>query len=339
MTRMKKVLGVVTALAFATTQPATAQDKVTLKFTFPFGMNHQLWTEAGKNFTEAVTEQTGGAIEWELYPSGQLGSDYLSLLDNGIADVAMVVPSYIPEKFPLSSVSELPGYWTTPCEGLKLFWNIVQPGAPLHEQEFTPNKLHLLFVTVSPAYRVFTTKKPIATPEDMAGLKLRAIGMAQIMTAEALGAVPISVTSAEMYDALSRGTMDGVWYATVGMGPYELQNIIKYGTNGILIGGPMVAWTMSDQAWNKLPKETQDILSAVGEKTQQDFCAWYGAFETSTTEKYVEENGMQLIEFSAADVERMKATLATVPGEWARVMDEQGKGGTEMLKLYEAGSQ
>lgn len=318
-------------------QPAVAQDTVKLKFTFPFPMNHNLWLEAGKNFTEAVTAETNGAVEWELYPAGQLGNDYLSLLETGVADVAMVVPSYIPEKFPLSSVSELPGYYDTACGGLNLFWNIVKPGAPLHEQEFTSNDLHLLFVTASPPYRVFTTNTPINTPGDMAGLKLRAIGMAQIMTAEALGAIPVSITSAELYDALSRGTIDGAWYATVGMGSYELQKIVKHGADGILMGGPMVAWTISNQAWEKLPKEVQDAMTAVGEKTQQDFCAWHDEQEKLREELYVSEDGMVVSQFSPEDIATMEATMATIPGKWAEEMDRQGKGGSEMLKLYEAG--
>jgi hypothetical protein len=34
----------------------------------------------------------------------------------------------------------------------------------------------------------------------------------------------------------------------------------------------------------------------------------------------------------------MKKTLATVPAKWAQIMDSQGKGGSEMLRLYEEGA-
>jgi TRAP-type C4-dicarboxylate transport system substrate-binding protein len=67
--------------------------------------------QGGKFFMDRATALSNGRIKFEWYPAEQLGKakDLLALVQTGVADMADVVPGYVPDKLPLSGVAELPG--------------------------------------------------------------------------------------------------------------------------------------------------------------------------------------------------------------------------------------
>ena len=88
-------------------------------------------------------------MTFEVYPANQLGRDYLTLVNSGVADMAMIVTSYAPDKFPLSAVTELPGLYETSCDAVGKFWNIAQDGGKLDENEYKPLGLKAVFLVTT----------------------------------------------------------------------------------------------------------------------------------------------------------------------------------------------
>src|SRR5271155_636280 len=65
-----------------------------------------------KPFAETVQRETDNAVVFDLFPNGALGRNpgqQPQLVLDGVADVAWVVPSYSPGRFPDTEVLELPG--------------------------------------------------------------------------------------------------------------------------------------------------------------------------------------------------------------------------------------
>lgn len=317
-------------------QPAAAQDTVTLKFAHQFPTAHLLWTEAGKILTEAVTEATGGQVQWEVYPSGQLGNDSVGLLKSGIADFAMMPPGYHPDVFPLSGVAELPGYYNSTCESVEKAWPLFQPGGALHEAEYAPNGLRVITITGSPPFKVMTAKTPVNSVAELAGLKMRVTGLAQTESITKMGAVPVNMTSLELYESLSRGTLDGLIYVGVGMPSFNLPDVVKYSVDNAAFGGPIVTWTMSQAGWDRLTPEAQEALTTAGAEMMTHFCAYYDDNENAMIQDFVANHGHTVLHWSDEEVEKFRASYAEVPQIWARQMDERGLPGTEMLELYTA---
>ena len=65
-----------------------------------------------KPFAETVQRETNNAVVFDLFPNGALGRNpgqQPQMVLDGVADVAWVIPSYSPGRFPDTEVLELPG--------------------------------------------------------------------------------------------------------------------------------------------------------------------------------------------------------------------------------------
>lgn len=200
---MRRLIATTALGVFAAAAPAVAQE-MTLKMAHITLDSHYLWQQGGKPFTEAVMAVTDGRVVFELYPAGQLGKDYISILNSGIADMVFFVANYAPDKFPLTSVVELPSPYKTWCEATAKFWALAQEGGLLNEQEYKPQGIHVLFVSSLRPYTIMTTGKQVDSLDSIAGLKLRANRAALDKTTRALGAVPVKIGSPEAFDVVRR---------------------------------------------------------------------------------------------------------------------------------------
>src|SRR3546814_15328129 len=83
----------------------------------------------------------------------------LTLTQTGVADVGYVVPSYVSEKMPLSAVAELPGGFSTGCEGTLAYYRLSTGNGILAQREFAANNVRMIFTLVLPPYQLFTSKE------------------------------------------------------------------------------------------------------------------------------------------------------------------------------------
>lgn len=313
---------------------ASAQETATLKFAHVFPAEHYLWTHGGKVFADAVAEATDGRITFQVFPAAQLGKDYVSLLKSNLAESALLVPSYTPESLSLTSVSELPGLYSTSCEATAKLWEIARPGGVLNEAEYAPQDLQVLFVSTLPPFKLLTASRPVAAIADLAGLKIRANGAAMDKTVRTLGATPVQVTAGELYDSLSRGTVDGGFFPFHPVPSYSLQDVFGYGVEGAQLGSGSVVFAMSERAWSELGTEDQAALSEAAAAAQQNLCRWLDAEEVRVRDLLVAENGLQVTSLSPDQAAAWQAAVAEVATEWAADLDGLGRPGTAVLEAF-----
>jgi len=332
MLRLIAALAAITASALGMASHAGAQ--TTLKFAHIFPASHYLWEQAGKVFTEAVTARTNGRVKFEVYPAGQLGKDYLALLKSGIADIAIIVPSYAADKFPLTSVAELPGLYGSSCEGTSKFWNVVKDGAQLNDAEYKNQGLHVLFASVLPPYQVMTSSKRVERLEDLSGLKLRANGVAMDKTIRALGSVSVRIPAPEFFEALSRGTVDGGFYPYSGLASYRLEKVLRNSVTGVQLGAGSVVFAMSDRVWTTLPADIKNAMNGAATSTQANLCKWQDDEEKEVQAKLSAEGGHQVVVLGPQEAARWQDRVNTVTTDWGKEMDGVGKNGTALLKSF-----
>lgn len=316
---------------------AQAQSKMTLRFVDSLPASHLFTRELAKPWMDAVTAATKGAVTFEHYPAEQLGKakDMLSLTQSGVADVAFVTPIYISDKLPHSGVVDLPGGFTTSCQGLKAFWSMATGDGVLAKQDFAANGVRVLLAVVQPPFQVFTSNKKIATLSDLEGLKLRTAGGAQDITATRLKVVSVKLTAPETGEAMTRGTIDGGILAHVSIGAYGLTNLIKYATAGENFGSAALTWSISEAKWKTLPPEVQKAMTEAGERLTLATCKKVDQ-EVEDALASWRAKGVNIVTFNEQDRTSLRKVFEGIGDDWAKGLDQRGKSGSETLRAFRA---
>ncbi|GLR77753.1 TRAP transporter substrate-binding protein DctP (plasmid) [Azospirillum oryzae] len=334
------VLSSVAAVALAGwTFGAQAQSKVTLRVADSLPAGHIISETSTKPWIELVKTLSKDRIEIQYYPAEQVGKakDLLQLTQAGMIDVGYVGPSYVSEKMPLSAVAELPGSFSSTCQVMSAYWDLAsREGGYLYEHEFKPNKIRPLFIAALPPYQVVLGgSATVNSMADLAGKKLRASGGAQDLTLRKLDMVSVRMAPPEIYEAMSRGTIDGTLLSFVSVESYKLTDITKSATTGQNFGTVVVTYSIGDQKWRGLPKDVQDILKTAGDQITRHACQNFDTQEKAATER-LKEKGVKFITFTKAEQDKIDAATGEVALDWAKSLDQRGKPGSETLKAFRA---
>jgi len=332
---MKALNKLVAVSLVALAASALAQDKaVVLRVADSFPSGHYFVNYATKFWMDSVTKATGGAVTFEYYPSEQLGKakDFLALTQFGVTDIAYVMPSLVSDKMPLSAVAELPGGVTGACEGSVAFWKLARNGV-LADKEFAANGVLPIFAVVLPPYQVFTKAK-LESVKNLEGMKLYTAGGAKELTVRKLKAVPVKMTTPEVYESLSRGTIDGILFPYASLFPYNLDKLVKYGTVSESLGNAVVTYVINAAKYKQLPASVQKAMSDASEATVKHACALIDRDLKSQMQR-AKQGGITPVQFPVAERKEIDAAMVTIGKEWAESLDKQGKPGSEVLKGFQ----
>lgn len=327
------VSALIMALTAGTAWAAEAR-KLRVADSFPKG--HYLVKLVLEPWMTEVTKRTNGAITFEHFPAQQLGkaTDMLTLTQTGVADIGYVAPSYNSDKMAASEVAQLPGAFETSCQGTLAYWKIARDGV-VAAQDYAPNKIRLLLAVALPQYHILTVKEPVRKVDDARGLKLRTTGGAQDLTLRAIGAVPVRMAAPDAYESLSRGTLDGLLFPLESVIAYGTDKLVKFSTEGVGFGSFIVAYSISDAAWNRLEPDVQKVMRDVAEEVVPNACREVQNAEAETMRK-LESTGVKFEVLSADAQADFRERLKDVNRKWAEGLDARGKKGSDALKDYEA---
>ena len=314
-----------------------AQDqKVELRIADSLPVGHIISENLTKPWMKLVTELSGGRVEFKYYPAEQMGKakDMLTLTQSGVIDIGYVGPSYISEKMPLSAVAELPGAATNACQVMRAYWSLAKDEGFLYANEFKPNRIRPLLVTALPPYQVVLgSSKTVGTLKDLEGTKLRASGGAQNLTLNRLNVIPVRMSPPEIYESMSRGTIDGTLFSFVSVESYKLTSLTKTATVGGNFGTVLVTYSISEAKWAKLPLEARRVLIEAGDRTVRSACEAFDAQERAAGER-LKSAGARLVEFKGTDSATFGRIADEVAGAWAADLDKRGKPGTATLTAF-----
>jgi TRAP-type C4-dicarboxylate transport system substrate-binding protein len=323
------------AAILAVASPAHA-DTITLRLADGMPSGHIIDRLVIEPFIQQVAEATRGQVEIRHFPAEQLGKsrDMLMLTQAGVADIGFVVPSYQSDRMPLSTVTELPGIFQTSCQGDAALRALTADGAILDAREFKPNGVKPLIIFMMPAYQlILSSSRPLGGLKDAEGLKIRTPGGAMDLTVMRLGAVPIRIGPAEIYESMSRGTLDGALLAYQSVVSYHLAPLLKSGTLSQDFGTVAVTFSIRLKTWNALPADVQETLSRVGQSLSLQACEKFDKAEQDSIAN-IRSGGIHLITPGDSDHAELEAAFAQVREDWAKRLDARGKAGTEIVKAF-----
>lgn len=320
-------------LVLSACNSASADDgsvKLTLAESFP--ETHVISTNVAQKFIAEVEERSGGKVTFEHYPGEQLGKagDMLDLL-GGAADITFLGPTYLSESLPLSTVATLPGVYPDAIEGGEPFYDMAT--GILAEEELSKHDAVPLASFVMNQYQLMTSDAAIESTDDVAGLRIRTSGGYQEITAERFGGVPVSMSGPDMYQAFQRGTINASFLTTDSMDPYDLQDVLSFGTDNLSLGGFPGYYAINTSALEGLDAETQQLLQDVGKEVSLEFGEEMKEYQTKIEKEFV-DGGFEI--YSVPDDVQAEFEEANddIQQQWADDMDTRDLSGTETLDQF-----
>ncbi|MGF7160990.1 TRAP-type C4-dicarboxylate transport system substrate-binding protein [Rhodoligotrophos appendicifer] len=314
---------------------AEGQEKQTLRVADVYPAGHFVAEALTKPWMKEVEARTGGAVTFQYFPAEQLGKgkDLLSLTQSGVADIGLVIPAFVSDKLPLSAVAELPGGFAEACQGTMAFWKLANGGF-LAEKEYAPNGVRVLFATVLPPYQIFSRTK-LDSLKSFTGLKIYSTGGAKDLTVRKLGAVPIRMSTAEVFESLTRGTIDGGLMSYSTARAYNLQEEVHSATEGQNFGSGVITYVISGDRLAKLSPDVQKALIEAGDAVTRQACAKIQQSMQGDVNT-LKEAGVEMMTLPDADRTKISEDMASVGQEWALELDKRGKSGTKALDAFHA---
>ncbi|MBW0105543.1 TRAP transporter substrate-binding protein DctP [Pseudonocardia sp. KRD291] len=320
------------------TDRATAPgETVTLVLADSFPDSHPISREGARYFVRRAGELSGGRLRFDYYPSEQLGApqDFNALTRAGLVDVAMISPGYVSSQLPLSGVADLPGMSPDACSGASALEPLLGENGILTRTDFAPDGLHPLLVGVVPGYEVFTgSGREVALPGDVGGLQLRSAGGTIDLTVSALGSTPVAMPATEMYEAISRGTVDGTVLGPLSALPYRLDEAATNVTEGAQLGSFTITYAIAEPRWAGLPPDLRAALATAGRETTRHLCAVLDQ-RTAAARATLAEGGVRFHRLTPDERRVWDAALAPVRGQWVEDMEALGLPGRAVLDELE----
>ena len=308
---------------------------ITLKFgTWQGGGTKNPLTMGQYAYLDELEKRTNGMVKFERYDAGSLapGPALLEAVETGIADVAGICPPYFPAELPLHQVTVLPGFSVYPYPRAMSSYELYDR-VPEVKAELTKHHIKLISIQALKTMGL-VTKKPVRTLEDLKGMKLRVLGY-QAELLSALGGVPVSMPTADIYEAISKGTIDGHIHdasAVMAFGTYEL---CKYYTE-FNFGNTVFLMAMRQEVFDSLPAQVQKVIEDLivdGIKVSVQV----NARDNKACEDKMRELGIEFIQPTAADEAKVAAATEQVVAKWIAEREAEGlpaqKVVTEMKEL------
>ena len=194
----------------------------------------------------------------------------LDALESGVISVAapMLAP-YHEGRFPLSDVTQLPTYGTDSQLITRAFQRLlasereVTEDATFYEYEIARKGLVAWGLGATGAYAISTTGDDLRSPDDFRGLPVRAGSALHTIVLERLGVTPVTMPAASAYEALSRGTIDGIILSIGDWVSYSLEELLTYTVTDVAIGHWQSYLAVTEETWNGLTADQRDIWERV----------------------------------------------------------------------------
>lgn len=311
------------------------KEKYVLKFTSP-APDQGVFTRANDALAAYIEEKSEGRISFERYYGGSLvkPGDELDSLSSGVIDMAVFTNSYVPGKLPLSTITTTTSLWEDVWVGAKAFDELYKTNESLLNEVGQYGVKHLGNYSLPESY-LMSTKK-VESLKDLKGMTVVANGQVANL-ARALGANAVSVPVEDLYETISKGTADGVFYGTVEAVTFGLTGEVKY-IYQIPIGSVAGMVAINEKTFNSLPEDLQQLLTeAVSEQYPTILHEIFQVEGAGNTLKELVEAGAQVIEPKQADYDKVKSIAKeSVWSEWKAQMEKDGHDVAPLLEQLQS---
>lgn len=298
--------------------PTHAADVINLKVAnyFPPPANQ---SKVMEEFCRELERRTDGRVKVDYFAGGSLlkATEMYEGVVNGIADIGYSHVYYTAGRMPVTETVGLPlGYpsaWVS-SHAMNDFYQKFKP------KEF--DKVRVLWMNTSTPSAI-ASKKPVRKLEDLKGLTIRAPGLSgDIM--KALGGTPAPTPMMEVYDAISKGVIDGEASNFETLVAFKFAEVVKYSTSIWQITYPFPFYcVMNKRSYDKLPDDIKTIFDQlVGEYKEQYILMWNSVDFNGRA--YGEKKGVEFIDLPPEELAKWQGAVKPVIEDYVKQMVGKG---------------
>jgi TRAP-type C4-dicarboxylate transport system substrate-binding protein len=160
--------------------------------------------------------------------------------------------------------------------------------------------------------------------DGLANKKIRTFGADLPKMMAAVGATPVTVGTGEVYEALSRGTLD---YSFLNLGNVEAFKLYEVGPvncgPALSMAGHLVV--IGERTWGRLPDDIKTIIQEEAEIAQARYVELINTSEAAAAERLA-ASGSTIITLTDEQMADWKSRTPDLMAEWAAGLAAQGKG-------------
>jgi len=250
-----------------------------------------LW-RGDKYLADLMNILAKGELEIQYFPGGTLitrSDEIFDAVSKGTLDMASDWPSYWEGKNTAFGLITSTPVWFTPGDYMLWFWQV--GGLELSQELYAKYGIVWFPHSVTGPESGQRSNKPIRKGDDYKGMKMRQCGRVQAKILNDLGGAAIFMPGAEIYLALSRGTIDAGEFSVPecdwAMG---FQEVTKF---WVLPGwhqpGPVSGVMISKKSWDKLSDRVKFMFKEAAMATMMWSWTYFEYSSGEYTRKFKEK--------------------------------------------------
>ena len=287
--------------------PAQAAPAAKWRYQTMWAPSITLW-RGDKYFSDLMNILAAGDLEIQYFPGGTLMTRSDEIFDavvKGSLNMATDWPSYWEGKNTAFALITSWPMWLTPGDYMLWFWQA--GGFELSQELYAKYGIVWFPHSVTGPESGQRSNKPIRKGDDYKGVKMRQCGRVQAKILQDLGGAAIFMPGAEIYLALSRGTIDAGEFSVPecdwAMG---FQEVTKY---WVLPGwhqpGPVSGVMVNKASWDKLPDRTKFMFKEAAMATMM--WSWtYFEYSSGEYTRRFKEKGITMTHLDQATLDKIQ---------------------------------
>lgn len=222
-----------------------------------------------QRFAAELDKRSNGQLKATVYPGSSLmkTNAQFSSMRKGALDMSLVPLSYAGGEVAETNIGLMPAL--VPNYEVGAQWKNAEVGRML--SKVLDEKGIMIVSWIWQAGGVASRARPLVTPDDAKGLKVRGGSREMDRMLKTAGASVISLPSNEIYAAMQTGAMDAAMTSSTSFMSFKLEELAKHLTSG----RQRTYWFMleplmiSKEVFMRLPKAQQELMMTVGAEMEK----------------------------------------------------------------------
>lgn len=324
------------ALLVVLSAPAdAAQQKITWTFATNPGPAANTWSfYPYPRFQKLLEKNSGGRLVLDtkmgLFPVNEVVHAVIA----GRADIGWERIPWVAGTFPQWDYA-LPFFWDSVFE-YEAFLNDPRL-VEIERKTYGEKGLVKIADIPSEALDGIWAKKPVATVADFKGFKVRTSGLITTMAMQLLGASPLTIPTAEIMEALSRGTVDAIQTSrgwALGFGLADVCTNVSFWRFQSVFGGMLV---INKAKFDALPADLKKVVIDTGREMQGQTV--FGAkIEELEADVGLKVSKLKVTQPSSAEINKARELVRPAIDKWLEIAGPHGKEILNIASDYAGGA-
>ncbi len=296
-------------------------EPITMRFSSFLSPSIKLVSDVWEPAIARLEAESGGKIQVKSYWGGTLHSlpEGFRAVREGVTDFTHCMTAMDPGHFDIFSALTIPFLFRDSTVATMVSHEVYPDYL---KKEYESQGVLLAHVTMTPPYNLLT-KEPVATLGDLKGKKVRIGGGLQSNVVASLGAVPVDISSRELFTGFQSGVIDGVVFHDAAFVSFRAAEVGRFRTNVGLLNNSS-EYCLSRQFYEGLPPSLKPVLARwMQELAVAEAQIYYDGFGEAAREE-MDGMGIEVIELTDEQRSAWKAATAVAIDKYFADMEAKG---------------